>query len=147
MFESQESTPWYRTLAGLIGASLILPPVGLVLLWLRRSTPLLTKALGTLAIFCLVAGYFYLYKTWRYSSDNEAHYAALEQHRAQQQAQAASNPQPAAVPNAAQPAASAAPAANGQAPTAGTSSETAAAHAIILTIRQPGVQAPPVTWR
>lgn len=131
MFEQEESTPWYRSLAGLIGASLILPPVGIVLLWIRRNTPVVTKIAGTVAIVVLVGLYFSLFRMWRNSSANEAHYAELEQHRAQQQAQAASGTQqPAAVPNAPQPAATATPAANGQpaAPT-GTTPETAAAHA------------------
>ena len=90
MFESQESTPWYRSFAGLIAASVILPPVGLLLLWLRRTTPTRVKILGTLVILVLGAGYFYLFTAWRRSGANEAHYLALEQHRAQQHAQGAS---------------------------------------------------------
>jgi hypothetical protein len=99
MFETQESTPWYRSRAFLVAASLLL----LILL-------------GT--------GYFL---ALRRSNANEAHYAALEQHRAQQQAQAqaAANSQaPAGV--VAQPAVPGQP---GASPVAGTSSETASAHA------------------
>jgi len=100
MFETQESTPWYRSRASLVAASLFL----LILL-------------GT--------GYFFAF---RRSSSNEAHYAALEQQRAQQRAQAqaeANSQAPAAV--AAQPAVPGQP---GASPVAGTSSETASAHAV-----------------
>ena len=101
MFETQESTPWYRSRATLVGASLLL----LILL-------------GT--------GYFFAF---RRSSTNDAHYAALEQQRAQQraeaEAQAAANSQaPAGV--AVQPAVPGQP---GASPAPGTSSETASAHA------------------
>jgi outer membrane protein assembly factor BamB len=99
MFETQESTPWYRSRASLVAASLFL----LILL-------------GT--------GYFFAF---RRSSSNEAHYAALEQQRAQQkaEAEAAANTQaPAGV--ATQPAVAGQP---GASPVDGTSSETASAHA------------------
>jgi outer membrane protein assembly factor BamB len=104
MFEQQESTPWYRSRAGLI---------------------------GTLCIVVLAAVCFYLFRTWRNSSNHEAQYSALEQHRAQQQAQAASgNAQPTTAPNALAPAPGASPAANGQpAASVGATGETASAHA------------------
>lgn len=103
MFEQQESTPWYRSRAGLI---------------------------GILCVVVLAAGGFYFFLTWRNSSNHDDQYAALEQHRAQQQAQAASgNAQPATAPNAGAPAApGASPAANGQPATAGATAETASAH-------------------
>lgn len=99
MFETQESTPWYRSRAYLVAASLLL----LILL-------------GT--------GYFFVL---RRSNANEAHYAALEQQRAQQRAQAeaeANSQAPAAV--AGQPAVPGQP---GASPVVGASSETASAHA------------------
>src|SRR6185295_5217531 len=101
MFETQETTPWYRSRAFLVAAPLLL----LILL-------------GT--------GYF-LFR--RSSSANEAHYAALEQHRAQQQAlaEAAANNQAPAGAAAQQP--GAAPGQPGASPVAGVSSETASAHA------------------
>src|SRR5207253_57282 len=77
MFEAQESTPWYRSLAGLVFASILLPPIGLVLLWTRRGEAMGTKFLGTLCIVALGGGYFYLYSYWRAGS-HEAQYAALE---------------------------------------------------------------------
>jgi outer membrane protein assembly factor BamB len=130
MFEQEESTPWYQSLAGLIGASIILPPVGIVLLWIRRNTSLAIKLVGTFAIASLMFGYFFAVRTFRQSRDNEAQYAEVERHRAQQQAQAVSGTeQPSAVPGTNQPATAAAPAASGQPAVAGATSETAAAHA------------------
>lgn len=131
MFATQEATPWYRSLTGLIAASVLFPPVGLALLWMRRDTAAKVKILGTLGITMLAVGYVYLFSSWRTSSAYEAHYAALEQHRAQQQSGVASE---AAQPGT-QPAA--VPAGSVQQPTAGQSSasaagptaETAAAHA------------------
>lgn len=132
MFDSQDTAPWYRSLTGLIAAAVIVPPVGLVLLWMRRNTALGIKLLGTLGIVVLGAGYFYAYTVWRNSSVNEAHYAALERHRAEQQQ--AANPaneqptNPTAQGTAPQGTASPAQQASGQ-PTTAVASETAAAHA------------------
>jgi len=106
MFASQESTPWHRSTTVLIVASVLLPPLGLALLWLRRDAAIKARILGTLLIVVWGAGAFYMLRTWRISSLNDAHYATLEQHRAQQeaatgqQAVAPTNPQnaPAAVP-------------------------------------------------
>jgi outer membrane protein assembly factor BamB len=129
MFEPQESTPWYRSITSLLVASLLLPPVGLALLWARRQTPTRTKLFGTLGIVLLGAGYFFLYNVWSKSSANEAHYAALEQERAQQQRQAMEQPAvnnqtSAAATQTQQPAV-----APEQAPAAGTSPDIASAHA------------------
>jgi len=120
MFEFQESTPWYRSLAVLIVASVLLPPLGIVLLWTRRNSPTATKVGATLCIAALGAGYVFLFAQWRKGS-NEDHYAVLEQHRAQQAAQAANPSQPAApAAQQAVPAATGSPA----------STEAAAAHAV-----------------
>lgn len=82
MFEPQESKPWFRSPIGFIITTIILPPLGAVILWTNRRTPVATKAIGSLAIILLIVGYIFLY-SWRTGS-NEDHYAALEQHRAQQ---------------------------------------------------------------
>src|SRR2546426_934571 len=133
MFEQQESTPWYRSVSGLVTASLILPPIGLLLLWMRRDTATRTKILGTLGIVLLATGYYYAFNTWNRARGNEAHYALLEQNRAQQRAQTTSSPgngQPAAAPTTAQQPAPAAPQpVSAQPASAGTSAETASAHA------------------
>ncbi|HEX5702550.1 MAG TPA: PQQ-binding-like beta-propeller repeat protein [Pyrinomonadaceae bacterium] len=109
MFQTQESKPWYQSLPGLIVASVLLPPVGIVLLWMRRGSPIFVKALATVAILVLGAGYIFLFTAWRRSAQNEAHYTELEQHRAQQQSLVAQQPlasQAQASPGQAQAAAS-----------------------------------------
>jgi outer membrane protein assembly factor BamB len=129
MFEQQESTRWYRSLTGLVVATMLLPPVGLALLWIRRDWGVRSKLLGTLLIAALGAGYFYLYSHWRAGS-HEAQYAALEQQRAQQREAAQLATQPTASPNqqtanAGQPLDAKAPS-----PAAGTTSpDSASAHA------------------
>jgi outer membrane protein assembly factor BamB len=126
MFASQESTPWYKSLTGLIAASVILPPVGLVLVWMRRNTPLITKIAATVGIVILSGAYFQALKAWRNSGANEAQYDAVERHRAQQTTEA---PQ-ATTAVASQPAASpGATLANGQPAAPGTATDPAAAHA------------------
>ena len=125
MFASQESTPWYQSLTGLIATSLILPPIGLVLLWMRKNTPMIAKVLGSVGIVVLAGVYFQAFKAWRGLNSHEDQFAALEQHRAQQQAQAAP-----ATTAATQPAAAAGQSpVPGQPAAPGASTEAAAAHA------------------
>jgi outer membrane protein assembly factor BamB len=127
MFESQETTPWHKSLTVLIGACILLPPVGLVLLWMRRD-PVSRKILATLFIVLWGVGFFYLFRTWRMSSINDDHYTLLEQSRAQQQAQADTANQTA--PSSTSPqTANAQQAGATAAPNASTTSETASAHA------------------
>jgi outer membrane protein assembly factor BamB len=132
MFEPQQSAPWYKSLTGLIAASVLLPPLGLALIWTRRDVATKAKLLGTLCILILGVGYFFMFAAWRRSSANEAAYDALEQHRAQQAAAApVSSDQPAAVANISpQPLNAASPLPAGSAATVpAAGSETAAAHA------------------
>ena len=130
MFASTESTPWYSSVAGLIGASILLPPLGLALIWMRKDTAAKTKILATVAIAILTVGYAFLFTTWRKSSSHESQYAALEQHRLQQQAAAANSAGQAATnPAAAGTTAATQPGGQASAPAAGTTSDTAAAHA------------------
>ncbi len=133
MFESEESVQWYRSLTGLIAASVLIPPLGLAMLWTRRDVVMSKKILGTLCIALLGVGYVYLFSAWRRSSANEAHYATLEQHRAQQETVGApaSGTQSATPEGAAQlPASAASPGASGSPATAlAGAPETAAAHA------------------
>lgn len=123
MFEREE-TPWYRSLAGIIVTGILLPPVGAVLVWLRKDWETKAKIGGTVGLVLLSVAYLFAFTAWRRSVDNNSQYSALEQHRAQQaQAPLASDPSTAtaaAQPSAAQPAPGASP---------GTQPETAAAHA------------------
>ncbi|MCM3869671.1 MAG: PQQ-like beta-propeller repeat protein [Pyrinomonadaceae bacterium] len=132
MFEQQESTPWYRSLAGLIAASILIPPLGLAMLWTRRDAATSKKLLGTLAIVLLGVGYVFLFAAWRKSSEYEAVYDAVERDRAQQQAAGApaTSGQSAALANATQsPANAASPVAGSAATAPAVAPETAAAHA------------------
>ncbi|HZG52757.1 MAG TPA: PQQ-binding-like beta-propeller repeat protein [Pyrinomonadaceae bacterium] len=104
MFESQDTTPWYRSRSMMIGAC---------------------AACAVLA-FAL----FYHFYGYRYFSDRDAHYAELERHRAEQAARAANEPPPAAAqvvaPNQNAPTAAEIP---GQTPAAGTNGGDAATNA------------------
>jgi outer membrane protein assembly factor BamB len=75
MFESQDTTPWYRSRSTIIGASV--------------------------CAAALLLALFYHFYGYRYFSDREAHYSELERHRAQQAALDANAPPPAAAPVAA----------------------------------------------
>jgi len=98
MFESQDTTLWYRS----------------------RST----KIAAAVCIAALALALFYNFYGYRYFSDSEGHYAELERHRAQQAAQAAGDPPPAGggVPATAEQ--SAAP--NQNSPATGEAATTAA---------------------
>ncbi|HLA11464.1 MAG TPA: PQQ-binding-like beta-propeller repeat protein [Pyrinomonadaceae bacterium] len=128
MFEEQESKPWHESNVSLIAASVVLPPIGIVLIWIRRGWAVRTKIVGTLAVILLMVVYGYLYRVISTSRANEAHYATLEQHRAEQASAPETQPQPAAS-EIAQPQAnvSQTAASTDAAPT--TNSDTASAHA------------------
>jgi outer membrane protein assembly factor BamB len=70
MFESQDTTPWYRSRTTIIGASV--------------------------CCVALILALFYHFYGYRYFSDRDAHYSELERHRAQQAALAGNQPAPAA---------------------------------------------------
>ena len=132
MFETQESTPWYRSIAGILGLSVLLPPAGLALLWLRREGSTKMKILCSAGILLLFAGYIFAFQAWRRSSDHEAQYALLEQHRLQQQSQQASvSSDPAtAATNPAQPVAGATPQPGQPGAPATVANQSASAHAV-----------------
>ncbi|MGB7925882.1 MAG: PQQ-binding-like beta-propeller repeat protein [Pyrinomonadaceae bacterium] len=93
MFDQEDVKPWYRSLTGMVLASIVLPPLGLVLLWLRRDMKAQQKVLAGVCIVALGAGYVYLFmrvsRDSRRRSDAEAHYAELERNREEQRQQAA----------------------------------------------------------
>jgi len=72
--------------------TIILPPVGLVMLWLRRDTTTWQKSFASLAILAMSASYLYFaYNSgfFRPSAANlEAHYDELERQRAEQRSSA-----------------------------------------------------------
>jgi outer membrane protein assembly factor BamB len=93
MFDQEDAAPWYRSLTGMLAASILLPPLGLILLWTRPGLNAQKKVLASVCIVVLGAGYVYLFmrlgRDSRRRADAEAHYAQLERHRAEQQQQAA----------------------------------------------------------
>jgi outer membrane protein assembly factor BamB len=89
MFEQvPESTVWYRSWPVILAAAVIFPPLGLLLLWMRRGTDLQVRILGSLAIVLLSATYIYFLAVPRRDDASEEHYSALERHRATQREQA-----------------------------------------------------------
>ena len=118
MFETRESAPRDKSLVGLIIASILLPPLGIVLLWMRRGTATATKIGATSLIAALGAGYVFLFVQLRKASHAE-HDTVVEQHRAQQRQEANSQTATTAQPSA--PGTTASP--------IGTSNDVASAHA------------------
>jgi len=86
----------FGSLLSVLLASLLLPPVGLVLLWMRSDTRLLRKLLGSVLIAGWSVAYLALFFGLHYQLDGsgsfprpvfynkEAHFAELERSRAQQ---------------------------------------------------------------
>jgi outer membrane protein assembly factor BamB len=95
----------------LLIVTILLPPVGLVMLWMRRDTPTGQKIFASLALMAMSASYLYFAYNmgWLRGPDPnvEAHYTELERQRAEQRALAdnASTSPSAADPKAASPAA------------------------------------------
>lgn len=91
------STPWPRPLATLLVASVLLPPVGLVLLWLRSETRLRRKVLGSAVILMLGVVYLQVVFGLRIERDGSGlypifsfqerdHYTELERNRSEHRA-------------------------------------------------------------
>lgn len=80
--------PWYQSQALLVVATILLPPVGLILLWLRGDIETGKKVFGSVAILALGAAYLFIFFGSgffaRPGSASEAHYAELERQRAAQ---------------------------------------------------------------
>ena len=89
------STPWYRSVQFIILAAIVLPPVGLVLLWTRRETETGKKVFGSLGIVALGAVYVFLLLGGGFFAKPdprmEAHYDELERQRAQQKEMASAS--------------------------------------------------------
>jgi outer membrane protein assembly factor BamB len=119
--QSLNETPSQKSFSAKIVllAALLLPPLGLILLWMKRDTDADKKLLGSVGIVLLSALYIFLFvKAGVFSGvfsqpdpTSEAHYSELEQHRAKQRQEqggdAAANP--AATADASAPGAIASP--------------------------------------
>jgi outer membrane protein assembly factor BamB len=132
MFEQTESAPWHSTSTALIVAAILLPPLGLLLLWRRKDLKRQSRLLSSLGICALLAAYGALFYFVR-RSPNEEHYTALERHRAEQRQQmqqetAQETANVPAVNNNSQPSADPAAVPNAQQPGVGPNAATDAAH-------------------
>ena len=98
-----ETSPWYRSWPVIVAASVVFPPLGLLLIWIRPRTDMQVRVLGSLAIVLLSVGYSYFLFGARRDANTEAHYTELEKHRAAQREQPAP-PEVGQAPGAASPA-------------------------------------------
>ena len=85
MFEQEKSAPWYKSTTIAIIAALVLPPVGLVLIWLN-SAPVKRKIIASLAVVVIAIGYAYAFDYLSRMRGNEAQYDRVEAHRQEQAA-------------------------------------------------------------
>lgn len=104
MESTSTAAPWYRSLTVGILAAILLPPVGLILLWTRK-VEFTKKVAGSLAIIVLGAAYCFLLFGRvlflpRLNPRDEAHYAELERQRNQQRETASSGAPASSTPDA-----------------------------------------------
>lgn len=121
MDSTAASKPWHQSMKLLLIVTILLPPVGLVMLWMRKNTAVGEKIFASLAILAISASYLYFAYASGYFArheDMEAHYAELERQRAEQRALAnnSSIAPSASGPNAANAAAAAVANANESTP-------------------------------
>lgn len=103
MFEQKHNAPWFRSLPFVLVASLLFPPLGLALLLTNREADAPLKTLGSVLIVMLGGLYLYLFLGPGSNPNTEAHYDALERHRAEQKMNALTGEQlPPAVADQAQ---------------------------------------------
>lgn len=96
--------PWHQSLIILVSSAVVLPPLGLLLLWLRQGTKLTWRLLGTIAIIGFTIGHLFLFFGLRVEMDGtgsrpifsfgtqESRYKELEASRAAQKTQAEKRP-------------------------------------------------------
>ena len=88
--------PWYRSLTALLLSSLLLPPLGFILLWIRRGLGVFRKLLGTAFLAVLTIAHLHFFFGLRLELDGtgmrpifsfhspSSHYNKLEKHRSEQ---------------------------------------------------------------
>ena len=122
MESAPESAPWHQSMTVLIIATLLLPPLGLVMLWMRKDSGIGKKIFASFAILALVASYlFFAYSRGLFAGRDpnmEGHYDELERQRAEQRA--------AATPASSTPTLSADPKANSAAAAVSNANESKA---------------------
>ncbi len=90
--------PWYQSATAVLASTAVLPPLGLVLLWMRRGTGIFKKIFGSLGILIFACVYLYMFFGVRLIPDGSgipkiltisrpaAQAEAIERHRAEQKA-------------------------------------------------------------
>ncbi|HYV07351.1 MAG TPA: PQQ-binding-like beta-propeller repeat protein [Blastocatellia bacterium] len=127
MESTSTSMPWYKSSAAIGIATILFPPLGLILLWTRGDMETGKKVFGSVAIVALSVSYiFIIFFSGLFGSGGmffakpdprmEAHYDELERQRAQQREALASSSVSASTPD--QPTAGAASNANASQPAA-----------------------------
>src|SRR6185503_16581544 len=120
MFEQEKSAPWYKSTIVIIIAAILLPPIGLGLIWLN-SGPVRRKLIASLAVVLIAIGYVWGFGYLARMRGNEAQYALVEAHRQEQAAHAPAAAAAVTASPVAQPSASASPVAGGATEPAGAS--------------------------
>jgi len=108
---TNQARPWHQSLTVLLLSAVALPPLGLVLLWIRRGTKVVWKALGTLPILGFAVAHLFLFFGLRVEMDGSVSkpmfsFGTRASHDAELEASRAAPP-PAAVQTAPAPAPSA----------------------------------------
>lgn len=138
MDSTSTSSPWHQSMLVLLIVTILLPPVGLVMLWMRKDTPVGQKVFASFAILVICLSYlYYAYNSgfFRPAQDMEAHYAELERQRAEQRE---ASPVPAAASPTDSPNANAAnPVANANESKAGAAPSTRSARSYWTSYRGP----------
>jgi outer membrane protein assembly factor BamB len=104
MLEQESRQPWFRSWPALVAASILLPPLGIVLLLTNRDLDAPVKALGSALALLLGGLYAFLLLAPSDSPGSDAHFDVLERHR-EEQRRAAPPAEPQALAAEGQPAA------------------------------------------
>ena len=101
---TNRARPWHQSLTVLLLSAVAIPPLGLVLLWIRRGTKVIWKLLGTIPILGFAVAHLFLFFGLRVEMDGSvtkpmfsfgtgaSHYEQLEASRAAQSAGPGSAP-------------------------------------------------------
>ena len=96
MESAAKSAPWHQSMTVLMIATLLLPPFGLVMLWMRKDSGIGKKIFASFAILALSVSYLIVAYNKGFfvlrDTSSEAHYAELERQRAEQRELAANAP-------------------------------------------------------
>ena len=83
---TNQTCPWHQSLTVLLLSAVALPPLGLVLLWMRRGTKVVWKLLGTIPILGFAVAHLFLFFGLRMEMDGAGSKPGFPTHRRQLQA-------------------------------------------------------------